>query len=158
MRGLKYSDVCLVPEFGTCSSRAECSTKTMIGEKPFRLPIVPSNMKSVISVDQCKWLSHNHYFYIMHRFDVDVGNFVATANKENWPLISISVGVKKEDKELIYWLKSSYNRLRVDFITIDIAHGYCGAMQEMLEYIRKNLGKDVKILTTYTKTTVAHVS
>ena len=87
-------------------------------------------MKSVISADQCRWLSANDYFYIMHRFNVDVVKFVDQANRDNWNTISISVGVKRADIELIKKFKSWGSR--IDFITVDIAHGYSELMKEML--------------------------
>ena len=58
----------------------------------------------------------------MHRFGVSNFEFVEIANKENWRTISISVGVKQSDiKEL---RKIHSKNLRIDFITIDIAHGH----------------------------------
>jgi GMP reductase len=144
MKALKYSDICLVPEFGTCSSRSECSTAIKLGKHSFKLPIVPSNMKSVISQPHCRWLSANDYFYIMHRFDIDIPQFIDKANRENWKSISISLGVKHEDRELINNIKSWGSR--IDFLTIDIAHGYSCLMQEMLSHVREKLGHDVFII------------
>tara|TARA_R100000008_G_C3584277_1_gene170907 strand:+ start:1355 stop:2344 length:990 start_codon:yes stop_codon:yes gene_type:complete len=144
MKALKYSDVSLVPRYSECSSRSECSTETVIRGKPFRLPVIPANMKAVISEEQCKWLSNNHYFYIMHRFDVDVIQFVDRANREGWETVSISVGVKDADKELINKLKSYGSR--IDFITVDIAHGHSLLMRSMLAHIRNALGKDVCLI------------
>ena len=144
MKALKYSDICLVPEFGTCSSRSECSTEVELGKYSFKLPVVPSNMKSVINESHCHWLSENDYFYVMHRFDIDIPKFVDKANKENWKSVSISVGVKPADVELINNFKSWGSR--IDFITVDIAHGYSRLMQEMLSHIRETLGADVFII------------
>ena len=144
MKALKYSDICLVPEYSTCSTRSECSTLTMFGSREFKLPVVPANMKSVISPRQCKWLTDNGFFYIMHRFDTDIVQFVDTANREQWQTISISVGVKRPDRELIKNFKSWGSR--IDYITVDIAHGYCSLMKEMLTHIKETLGEDVFII------------
>ncbi|SVE60970.1 uncharacterized protein METZ01_LOCUS513824, partial [marine metagenome] len=46
-------------------------------------------MKSVIDEGVARWLSDNNYFYIMHRFNIDIVDFVRKANKENWKTISI---------------------------------------------------------------------
>lgn len=144
MKALKYSDICLVPDFSSCSSRSECTTQGILHGASFRLPVVPANMKSVISEEQCKWLSENNYFYIMHRFDVDTIKFVDRGNREGWSLISISVGVKAADKELINKLKSYGSR--IDFITVDIAHGYSSLMRDMLLHIRDTMGQEVGII------------
>ena len=144
MKALKYSDICLVPEFGICSSRSECSTSTTLGKHKFKLPVVPANMKSVINASHCHWLSENDYFYVMHRFEVDIPKFVDKANRENWKSISISLGVKPSDIELVNNFKSWNSRL--DFITVDIAHGYSRLMQEMLSHIREKLGDEVFVI------------
>ena len=51
--------------------------------------------------------------------------------------ISISVGVKQKDQEHIVQLANS--GLRVDFITIDIAHGHSILMKEMIAHIKRHL-------------------
>ena len=134
---LKYSDICLVPNYSSCKSSASCDTKVIFPETEdsFRLPIMPANMKSVIDRGLAKWLSENSYFYSMHRFGEDIYSFVEQANKENWKTISISVGVKDEDVELIR--KISNRGLRVDYLTVDIAHGHSELMKRMIYTIRQ---------------------
>lgn len=144
MKALKYSDICLVPEFGVCSSRSECSTDITLGNHTFKLPVVPANMKSVIDVGHAHWLSQNDYFYVMHRFDIDIAKFVDTANRESWKSTSISLGVKPADIELVNNFKSWGSH--IDFITVDIAHGYSNLMQEMLSHIREKLGDKVFVI------------
>ena len=137
-----YDDICLVPRFSECKSRSECDvSKEFLGRK-FKLPIMPSNMKAVIDENWAYFLSEHGYFYSMHRFDIDIEKFVSIANRDNWNLISISVGVK-DYENLIYDFHSS--GLRVDFITIDIAHGHSESMKETIKYIKKAL-PNVKII------------
>lgn len=140
-----YSEVFLKPRYSQFYHRRECSTLTAIGSRAFRLPIVPANMKCVIDSERAKWLSENEYFYIMHRFgtetsagneqkvDDDNYNFISVANHEKWKNVSISVGVHQRDKDRLKWCVE--NNYRIDYITIDIAHGHCIAMREMLEFI-----------------------
>jgi len=92
-------------------------------------------MKSVINEDVAEWMSENNYFYIMHRFGVDTYSFVKKANQDNWNTISISIGVKEEDEELIR--KISSENLRVDYITIDIAHGHSALMEKRIKLLRQ---------------------
>ena len=133
---LTYQDVCLVPRFSDCETRASCDTShTFLGRK-FKLPIMPANMKAVIDKDWAYFLSENDYFYSMHRFDIDQEEFVREANRDNWKLVSISVGVKNYEN-LIYDFHSS--GLRVDFITIDIAHGHSASMKRTIKYIKETL-------------------
>ena len=137
MKSLKYSDVCLVPKYGVCRSRSECDTSAIIGGKKFKLPVIPANMKSVVNVDLCRWLSENDFFYSMHRFDIDVQHFIEDCNRYNWKTISASVGTNPTHKNIISNLRSS--GARIDFLTIDIAHGYSLNMKEMLKHTRKAL-------------------
>lgn len=149
---LKYEDVCLVPNYSECYSRSDCSTLTNICGKEFKLPIIPANMKSVISMDTARWMSKNDYFYIMHRFDNHLPDDVGLANSENWKTISFSTGVKLEDKKGI--INISKSRLRVDFITIDIAHGHCERMKMAIENI-KNFLPETKIIAGNVATAAA---
>ncbi|NBP02359.1 MAG: GMP reductase [Proteobacteria bacterium] len=129
-RQLHYDDVALVPAFSPLASRKEADTSVEFGGMNFKLPVTPANMKCTINEKLAHWLSENEYFYVMHRFDIDIFEFVKKANEENWRCISISVGVKQYDIELVK--KLSTEKLRVDYITIDIAHGHSYLMRQML--------------------------
>ena len=144
MKALKYSDISLVPKYSDVHSRVDCDTSLKIANHKFNLPIVPANMKSVIDMRLAKWMSENDYFYIMHRFDRKLSDDVGLANSEDWKTISFSTGVKMKDK--IEVMNISKNpALRLDFLTIDIAHGYCERMRVMLEHIKKNLPNTIVI-------------
>ena len=140
----KYSDICLIPNYSEVPTRVACNTRTWIGERRFKLPIIPANMKSVINMDISRYMSVNDYFYIMHRFDNDIAEEVATANSENWKTISFSVGVQDTDKDKIIKIKKHDHR--IDYLTIDIAHGHSLAMKNMIKAIRKALGDSVCII------------
>jgi GMP reductase len=133
---LSYGQICLLPKYSIVESRAECDTSysdSLFTGLSFKIPVMPANMKCCIDISTARWLSQNEYFYSMHRFD-DTYEFIRTANEENWIFISISVGVKKADFELIDWIIA--NNMRVDCITIDIAHGHSSSMKLMVEYIK----------------------
>lgn len=136
-RALYYDDIALTPAYSKLLSRKNANTSCVLGSKTFKLPVIPANMKCVIDDSIAQWLSNNDYFYIMHRFDNDVFEFVKRANIDNWSVVSISVGVKKCDYDLIEKLASS--GYRVDYITIDIAHGHSLLMQQMIGHIKKHL-------------------
>ena len=136
MKALKYEDVCLLPNYSEVYSRVDCSTETTLCDKKIKLPIIPANMKSVIDMHLARWMSENDYFYIMHRFDSHLADDIGLANSEDWKTISFSVGVKMQDKIHVMNIGKSSN-LRVDFLTIDIAHGHCDRMKAMIEHIKK---------------------
>jgi GMP reductase len=134
--GLTYDDITLVPQYFSGNSRSELDTSVTINFQKFSLPIIPANMKCVIDEKVAEKIQAQNYLYVMHRFGVNNFNFVLQANASDWSTISISVGVKEEDFDN---LKEIYkNKLRVDFITVDIAHGHCAAMKNMLYFLAKH--------------------
>jgi len=141
MKALKYSDICLIPNYSEVHSRVDCDPSMNLFGKKFLLPIIPANMQSVIDMHTCEWMSSHGFFYIMHRFDRDLAEDVA--NAQDWDNISFSVGVKTKDKMAVQ--KISKREHRVDYLTIDIAHGYCNRMNTMIKWIKKHL-PDTKII------------
>lgn len=135
-----FEDINLIAGKGIVSSRSQCDTSVELNGFKFKIPVVPANMSAVIDEKLCFWLAKNDYFYIMHRFDVNQIDFVKMMKKANLP-VSISVGVKQEDKNLLVKLKSL--DLIPDFVTIDIAHGHSIVMEEMLNFIKETF-KDSK--------------
>ena len=88
-----YDHVLLLPRKCRVHSRAECDAGIDFGGRRFRLPVVPSNMKTVVDQPMCEWLAAHGYFYVMHRFDLDNLAFVR-AMKAKGLYASISLGVK----------------------------------------------------------------
>jgi GMP reductase len=138
---LNYKDICLVPNKCIATSRSECSTKIDFLGKSFNLPVAPSNMIAVLNEDIAKQLSFGGYFYIFHRFS-NTRKFIQRARAESWPIVSISVGVKKEDRELIKDISES--KCRVDFVTIDIANGFSDTVANMIKFIKEHI--DTKVI------------
>lgn len=150
MKALKYSDICLIPNYSEVHSRVDCDPSIKLFGKKFLLPVIPANMKSVIDMHTCEWMSSHGFFYIMHRFDRDLAEDVADA--QDWDNISFSVGVKTKDKIAVQ--KISKREHRVDYLTIDIAHGYCKRMNTMIQWIKKHL-PDTKIIAGNVATSCA---
>jgi GMP reductase len=143
MKHLKYSDISLVPNYSEVYSRSDCSTSVIIADKKYKLPIIPANMKSVIDMKLAKWMSENDYFYIMHRFGNKLREVVAQMNDEDWDLISVSMGVQMEDKRDLVAISKANKR--VDYITIDIAHGYCERMKIAIKAVKRFLPNTIII-------------
>jgi GMP reductase len=131
-RALSYGQVNLVPRYSELQSRSDADLSVEFLGRRYVTPVVPANMQSVINGNIARWLSAEGAFYIMHRFD-DTRAFVEWANRENWRLISISVGVKEEDRELLRWITAQ--NYRVDVICIDIAHAHHVLTRDMIRFI-----------------------
>ena len=140
---LYYDDVYLVPNYSELGSRREADTTVVFGNSRFELPIIPSNMMSVINEDWAWWLSDNHYFYVMHRFNGCTVPFVRQTNENNWDTVSISTGVNDDSLKELQQIYD--DKLVVDYITIDVAHGHHIKVKNRIDQI-KNLFPNVFLI------------
>jgi GMP reductase len=150
-KSLNYKDVHLVPNYSELKSRAQADTFVDFGKFTFKLPLVPANMASCIDMTKATWLAQNGYFYIMHRFYEydEILNWMRRMNKckDLLPFISISVGIKKRDVDLIATIAEE--KLRLDFVTVDVAHGDHVEAIQMLRYLnlyKKSFNPDLFII------------
>lgn len=128
-----YSDICLIPQKGILPSRSDADTSVTLGKHTFALPVLPSNMRCTINSSLAQTLAYQKYFYVMHRFD-DSKVFIRNAISENY-YVSISVGIKEEDRCLINGIKD----LDIEYITVDVAHGHSLQTMKMVEYIKSKM-------------------
>jgi len=131
-----YENILLLPRKCRVASRAECDTTVTFGPRSFVLPVVPSNMKTVIDEPIAEWLAANGYFYVMHRFDLDSVAFAA-AMRAKGLYVSISSGVRPKDYAAIDRLASE--GIGADYVTIDIAHGHAESVHRMVGHIKQRL-------------------
>lgn len=143
MNGLSYSDVCLIPQKGVLTSRSLADVRCDFLGRKYRLPIIPANMACTINFKLAEFLACNNYFYIMHRFEPYDVVLDWIFKHQHIPLISISLGVTQLDREFVNAIVR--DSLHVDFITLDIAHGYSAGMEDMIKYVKKYL-PDVKVI------------
>ena len=131
-----YDQVLLLPRKCRVESRSQCDAGIDFGGRRFKLPAVPSNMKTVVDESICQWLAANGYFYVMHRFDIDNVAFVRDMQARGL-FASISLGVKAPDYATVDTLADA--GLTPEYITIDIAHGHSDTVRDMIWHIRKKL-------------------
>lgn len=137
-KSLNYKDIHLVPNYSSLTSRKDANTKVKLGNKEFELPVVPANMASCISFEKAEWLAQNNYFYILHRFCeyeeiIDWINKSAHFKNITLPYVSISLGIKKRDIDFIHKIKEL--NLKLDYVTVDVAHGDHESALEMLRFL-----------------------
>ncbi|HLR09314.1 MAG TPA: GMP reductase [Bacillota bacterium] len=132
-----YEDVQLIPAKCIVKSRSECDTSVSFGGRTFKLPVVPSNMQTIIDEEIALFLAENGYFYVMHRFKPEErATFIKDMHKRGL-IASISVGVKQNEYEFIKQLAT--DKLIPEYITIDIAHGHSDAVIKMIRHIKTHL-------------------
>ena len=131
-----FDDINLVPRKGIVGSRSECDTSVSLGKFKFKSPIIPANMECVLNEELAIKLASNNYFYIMHRFDINIIDFIKKMNELDL-ISSISIGVNDDSYELIDVI--SDNNYKLDYITIDIAHGHSIKMENIIKVIKQKL-------------------
>lgn len=132
-----YEDIQLIPAKCIVDSRSECNTSVEFGGRKFKLPVVPSNMQTIIDEKVAIFLAENEYFYIMHRFNPEKRLDFIKNMQSRGLYASISVGVKEEEFEFINQL--SKEKIIPEYITIDIAHGHSNSVISMIKHIKQNL-------------------
>jgi GMP reductase len=131
-KSLNYENVCIVPKKSIVNSRDDCDTSIHFAGKKWKIPVLPSNMASTIDFNLAEWFGKNGYFYILHRF-YDYKTIFEWVKTNQDMYVSISVGVKDIDKELLHSFVK--NKIRIDCLTVDIAHGFSISMEKMVLYI-----------------------
>lgn len=134
MRQLNYSDVFLKPKKCIVDSRKDCDTSVTLGNRTFDMPIYPANMKSVVNRETCIFFAKNNWFYTMHRFGLDIMDFIIDMNKLGL-FTSISVGINEDSYRV---LEQIYQEpLTVDYITIDVANAWSDKTRMMMNFIKE---------------------
>ena len=128
-----YSDIFLVPKKTIVGSRSECDTSVQFGPKKFIMPVVPANMKSVVNTETCKFLAKKGWFYVMHRFNVDIVKFMDEMQKEE-VFTSISIGVNEDTYKDLKIIKES--KLIPTYMVLDIANSWCPKAESMIKYVK----------------------
>jgi GMP reductase len=131
-----FDDITLLPTFSYANSRSECDASCKFGKFKFNLPIVPANMESIIDEDLAIKLAEKGYFYIMHRFNIDIISFCKKIIDLDL-MLSISIGVNEDSYQLIDELVTK--NYIPNFITIDIAHGHSIKMKKMVNYVKNRI-------------------
>lgn len=133
---MSYKDINLIHRKSIVNSRDECDTSAILGKHSFSIPVVASNMKSILNKEICKIFDDNNVFYIYHRIDgiEDVYQFCKYANS-NLKITSISIGLTEE---WLSFIKRIYNDgLNVDYFTVDVALSYTDKIIPILETIKE---------------------
>lgn len=142
-----YSDIYLVPNKCVVESRKNCDTSFIMDnghiKMKFDMPVVASNMKSVVDQQTCEFFAQHNWFYIMHRFGINQIEFIESMHKKGY-FASISIGINDSSKREV---EEIYNAGYIpEFITIDIANCWYYRAKEMVDFVRKYFPKSYLII------------
>ncbi len=130
---LNYHDISMIPKKTIVNSRKECNTSVTLGKYTFDMPIIASNMKSIVNKETCLFFAQHNWFYVMHRFDIDVVEFIRFM-QNHCRFASISIGVNDDSYQDIKRMITS-NTIP-DFITLDIANAWCLKAEQMIKALK----------------------
>ena len=131
-----YDNILLLPRKCRVESRSECDTSVQLGNRTFKMPVVPANMKTVVDEKICTFLAQNGFFYVMHRFDIDNVDFTKSMQSQGL-FASISLGVKQPDYDTVDRFVAE--GICPEYITIDIAHGHADSVKNMIAYLKEKI-------------------
>lgn len=135
--GLTFDDLLLVPQHSTIESRSKIDISVKLGSLKYRHPIIPANMKTVISPLMAEAIAEDGGLAILHRFDplqeqIDLAEDLIDREPHMESHIAVSVGVKDVDKENI----PRFIDVGVKMFCIDVAHGDSQQCMDMVSWIK----------------------
>lgn len=147
---LNFKDVAIQQSYNICKSRLDTNISSEIIKGVVRkIPIIASNMSTVINSDFYIKLYELGAFAIMHRATTEdhiISEIKKISEKCEW--VAASVGVTDNDFDL----SKRLIRHGANIICIDIAHGLCKNSFDMAKKI-KNFSKKIKIIIGNTTNT-----
>lgn len=141
-----FNEIYLLHNKCIVESRSQCDPSIELGGRRFKTCVVPSNMKSVINIETCKYLAHNGWFYIMHRFGTDNYKFTNDMH-ENGYFSSISIGVNEDAYLSLRNMKK--DNIIPEFITLDIANAFSVKSEKMVKFVKDNFPSSFLIVGNY---------
>jgi GMP reductase len=140
---LTYDDVAVVPEYSAVKTRKNVNVKSSLYHHKFETPAIPANMKCSIDFKTAEFLDSINCFYIMHRF-LDYEEILSWIENKKLNIYSVSIGVNEKDYRFIDEIVK--RNLKIDYLTIDIAHAHSIKCINILTYAKKRLNKNVVII------------
>lgn len=131
-RAYTFDEIALVPQFNNIPSRTEPSLQTWLTrDRKISIPLLASNMDSVIGDELAEVLLQNGTLPIFHRFtDFEMQKKWVTKFKDK---TFISCGVQLDKMKEIFQLLE----LGAVGVCVDVAHGHSNRMFEVISEIKK---------------------
>jgi IMP dehydrogenase len=132
--GLTFDDVLLVPQSSDLVSREDVNLNVKLGPYTVTHPIIPANMKSIMTPSLIGAAQTCGGVIIAHRFqdqDLQLLDLSMVANPGLGVMVA-SVGVKAEESGVANFLIQE----GVTVFCVDVAHGDSKACRDMVNYLK----------------------
>lgn len=117
--GLSFDDVVLIPQHSDIPTRKVVLLNTTLHTLLLWNPFISANMDSITGLEMAQAMARNGGLGILHRYQTSeeiISQIKELKSSDLWAVPSI--GVKKEDKELLL----RYKDAGADAVCIDVAH------------------------------------
>jgi IMP dehydrogenase len=128
-------DVLLVPKYSTIKSRKNLDTSVNLHGRIYKHPIIPANMKTIVSKELAFANAQSGGLTILHRFDIFENQLnLATEMIHAFgsDSVIVSLGVQKEDYKNV----PKFVDVGVTGFCIDIAHSDSELCVNMINFLR----------------------
>ncbi len=145
--GLGFDDVSLVPQFGVVDSRKNidlCTRISSVRNTPLftrtdlnlSIPLIAANMSSICEEKMAMEMARLGGAGFLHRYKKpeQIIDIIRLMKNNNYHPIVPSIGVGEKWIPIV----DQYFNEGADAICIDIAHGHCGQMIDLLRQLRHN--------------------
>lgn len=145
-----FDDITMVPQYNNIPSRTIPSLGSWLTTKTkVQVPIVTSNMDTVIGDEMADIVLKNGSIPIFHRFTEDEQQFEWA--KKYGSNCFLSCGLNKMDLTL-----KLLKETEIRGVCIDIAHAHSSTMKNFMEELRRNIGNSKEIIAGNVCTPIAY--
>ncbi len=136
--GYSFDDVLIVPKYNKVFSRKNVSFKTKVTKNyELDMPILAANMDTVCESEMAIVVGRLGGLGIIHRFlsIEEQAQQIKEVKKHNL-IAAAAVGIKDYEERIKALFEAGIN-----IIVLDVAHGHCKRMGQVLDFIKKNYPK-----------------
>lgn len=128
-----FDDVLLQPQYNEIKSRKDVSLKTKLTKSiEIDIPIISSNMDTVTESVMAKKMHHLGGIGIIHRFMTIENTIECLQSMHPVQRFIVSIGFNDDFEKRM----TVYREFQVAAICVDVAHGWCDRMFDMIKRIK----------------------
>lgn len=136
--GYSFDDVLIVPKYNKVFSRKNVSFKTKVTKNyELDMPILAANMDTVCESELAIAIGRLGGLGVVHRFlTIKEQAKQIKEIKKNKLITAAAVGIKDYEERV-----KALSDVGVNIVVLDVAHGHCKRMGQVLDFIKKNYPK-----------------
>lgn len=143
INALDYSDVFILPQYSSITTRSEVNISSKLGNLKIPIPVISANMDTITGLKMAEAIHQAGGIGAMHRFmDIkDNRNSYSILKEELGLECFVSIGVNRDSKERA---KELY-KIGARYFVLDIAHSHSTNAKEMVLWFKSEF-KDAHLM------------